>query len=150
MHIYVDALASWLHFVLIFALIAALVGELVLCKLPLTADIVRRLTRFDFVYGMTALLLLIVGFWRAMAYAKGWSFYSVQPWFWFKVATFAAVGIVSIYPTVHFIRWNRAAKRGEAPHVSPERIKKIRGMIHLELALLPIIAFAAVMMARGL
>lgn len=150
MSIYADALISWLHYILVFAVIAALVGELVLCRTPISAESMQRLSRFDLGYGLSALLLLVIGFARALYFAKGWAFYSVQPWFWVKIATFAVVGLLSVFPTIEFIRWSRAAKKGKPAEPSPARIALIRRTIHLELALLPVIVLAAVMMARGL
>jgi putative membrane protein len=149
MNIYGDAAVSWLHYMLIFAVIAALVGELVLCRAPLSPEAVRRLSRFD-LPGLSALLLLIVGFARALHFAKGWAFYAAEPWFWVKIGAFALVGLLSIFPTMEFIRWNRAAKNGTAPAPDEARLRTVRRTIHLELALLPVIVLAAVMMARGL
>lgn len=150
MNIFGDAAISWLHYMLVFAVIAALVGELVLCRTPLAPETVRRLARFDLVYGISAMLLLIVGFVRALHFAKGWAFYVAEPWFWVKIGAFALVGLLSIFPTMEFIRWNRAAKSGTVPEPDAARLRTVRRTIHLELALLPVIVLAAVMMARGL
>jgi len=150
MNIYADAWLAWLHFILIFLLLAALVGELILCRPPMSTDVIRRLRRLDLLYGLSALSLLIVGLARAGHFGKSWAFYSIQPWFWLKLACFGVVGLLSIYPTVVFLRWGRQSKSAGDPSVDAAGIKKVRLFIHLELALLPVIVFAAVMMARGL
>src|SRR6478735_6991342 len=107
-----DLIMSWLHYLLIFAIVGTLVAELVLCRSPLTPETISRLARFDMVYGLSALSLLIVGFGRATGFAKGWAYYSVQPWFWVKIALFATVGLISIVPTMKLVRWNKAMKQG--------------------------------------
>jgi len=70
--------------------------------------------------------------------------------FYIKVALFLAVGLVSIPPTLQFIRWQRALKTGDRPIPPSSDIGSARRYIALELALLAFIPLAAVLMARGI
>ena len=150
MYLLGDTITAWLHFVLIFAIVGSLTAELVLCRHPLTKAVIARLARFDMVYGLSALGLLLVGFGRATGFAKGWSYYAQEPWFWVKIALFATVGGLSILPTMKFLRWNKTAKDLAEISIDAAEVQRIRRHIHAELGLLPFIALAATLMARGL
>ena len=81
---------------------------------------------------------------RAHVAAKGWDYYSHNAFFWGKVATFAVIGLLSIPPSVSYIRWRRV---GIAP--SDDQVRSARHYLYGELALIvPLLACAAAM-ARG-
>lgn len=145
-----DALVSWLHFLLIFAVLALLVMELVLVSGPLTKEIMVRLGRIDMIYGLAAIALVTVGFGRAMAFAKTWEYYKIQPWFWAKLGLLALMGALSAIPTIHFIRWAREIRKGATPSPDVATVKRLKKVIHAELGLIPLIALAAAFMARAL
>ncbi len=89
-------------------------------------------------------LIVLVGFGRAIFAAKGWHYYSHNGFFWAKIGTFALIGLLSIPPTLAYLRWRKA---GAPP--SDEEIKRARFYLHFELALfVPLLGFAAAM-ARG-
>ena len=88
--------------------------------------------------------VIVIGYRRAIFAAKGWAYYSHNAFFWAKIATFVLISLLSVPPTIAFIRWR---KSGVAPDDSAIRLA--RRYIHIELALfvfLPIFAAAA---ARG-
>ena len=60
-----------------------------------------------------------------------------------------AVGLLSIYPTVQFLKWRKALKARQAPALDGAVRKRIRMVLHVELTLLLVIILLAVMMARG-
>jgi putative membrane protein len=77
---------------------------------------------------------------------KGWEFYQTNPFFWAKIATFSAIGLISIAPTIAFIRWARAAKADPAFQPQATEVKRMAGLVRIEvLLLLPLAAFAAAM-----
>ena len=41
---------------------------------------------------------------------KGYQYYLGNPWFWAKMGSFVAIGLLSIPPTLRFIAWSRASK----------------------------------------
>lgn len=144
-----SALFAFLHHVAAFALVAALTAELVLVRSPLTAESARRILRFDAAYGMSATLLLVVGFLRVFYFEKGASYYFHSAPFLAKLALFAAIGLLSAWPTLEFLSWRKALRQGELPAIDPGKIARIRSIIHWELVLLVPLLLAAALMARG-
>ena len=144
------AFAAFLHHLLAFTLVACVAYEFLAFRKPLSIEDARRIQRVDLVYGISAGLLLIVGLLRVFIFEKGVNFYIHNPFFWVKMAAFALVAIMSIDPTLRFLRWNRSLKEGRAPEISEAEFKRTRLLLHLELAGIVIILLAAAMMARGI
>jgi len=133
-----------LHHLLVFGLAVMLAMELAYLR---TSPVpVRRLAGLDTGYGATAVLVFVVGVARVIWGDKGWIFYQANPFFWAKIATFTAIGLLSIAPTVAFIRWSRAAKRNSDFQPGPAEIKRTTAFVRAEVLLLfPLVAFAAAM-----
>lgn len=139
-----DLAAAIAHHVLIFGLFGVLAAELVLVKQGIGQAGVRRLAAIDTWYGVLAVLILVVGFTRAIYAAKGWPYYSHNAFFWAKIATFALIGLLSAPPTIAFARWR---KSDGVP--DPSQVASVRTFLWAEVALFPwLLAFAAAM-ARG-
>jgi len=62
---------------------------------------------------------------------------------------FILLALLSIYPTLVFAAWGKAMRRGEAPDFEPGRLRKVRAIVHTELAGIVLIVLFAAMMARG-
>jgi len=60
------------------------------------------------------------------------------------------VALISIVPTVEFLRWRPALKAGQIPAVSAEKIGFIRAIIHYELIGVVLILLCAALMAKGI
>ena len=134
------------HHLLVFSLVAVLAAEAGLVRRGMSGADVRRVAKIDGAYGLIAALILIVGFSRAIWGAKGWDYYAENPWFHAKMASFLAVGLLSVPPTVRFIRWRRAQKSGAMDAPSDAEVARVRRWFYLQavfLALVP--AFAAAM-----
>ena len=135
----------YLHFISIFTIVGALVSEHVLLKSELTRAEVKRLSRVDAVYGLAALTLLGVGLtlWLS-GIGKPAAFYSRNWIFHTKLTCFLLVGLLSIYPTVFFIKNGKGdpAERIVIP-------KTVLMMLRLELVLPVIIPLLAGLMAKG-
>src|SRR5262245_60598623 len=99
-----DAGLAWLHFVFAFLLVGAIFAEAVILRLPVDGRVARLLLRVDALYGISSVLIIIAGVSRVIWGAKGWDYYQGQPFFWAKIATFALIGIISIFPTMTFMR----------------------------------------------
>ncbi|MBI3901436.1 MAG: DUF2214 family protein [Nitrosomonadales bacterium] len=140
-----DALFAFLHFAAIFAVVAILSCQLIFCKGTLDTASVRRLAGLDRAYMIAAILAVATGLLRAFAGAKGWSFYSTNPFFWAKIATFIAIGLLSIPPTITFIRW-----RNNGTQPNADEVARVRRYISWETMLLPLLPLFAVLMARGI
>ena len=91
-----------------------------------------------------ALLILIVGFTRAHYALKGWDYYMHNHFFWAKIGTFAVIGLLSVPPTLAYIKWRR---RDALP--SDTEIRKQKIFIHTELLLFVLMFGFAAAMARG-
>jgi putative membrane protein len=134
---------AFLHHLAAFALVAALAAELVLLRPNLSAQHVARIARLDAMYGTAAGVLLVVGLLRVFYFEKGAAYYFHSAPFIAKLALFIAVGLLSIYPTVTYRRWNKASVVDEAS------LRMARRLVHLQLAGVVLILLFAAMMARG-
>ncbi len=141
---------AFLHHVLAFTLVATVTVELVLVKDRISIERARRILRTDAIYGVSAILLLVVGFLRVMFFEKGTAYYFHSIPFIAKMLLFITVAILSIYPTLTFLSWRKSLNRGREPVLDPAVIRRIRKLIHLELVCIVLIVLAAAMMARGI
>jgi putative membrane protein len=132
------------HHVLAFGIFGILFAEFWMLRSGLSQATAARLASIDLWYGVFAGALVIVGFCRAHFAAKGWSYYSHNVYFWAKIAVFAAVGLLSLPPTMAFIRWRKSAV---APNESD--LKRVRRYLHVEVALFMLLPIFAAVMARG-
>jgi putative membrane protein len=144
------AFFAFLHHLAAFALVAALTGELVLVRSTLTIESARRIVRFDFVYGISAMTLVVVGLLRVFHFEKGAAYYFHSAPFLAKLTLFAIVGLMSIYPTREFLSWRKSLKQGQIPVVDAGRLRAIRSVIHWELASVALILLLAALAARGI
>ena len=142
--------AAFIHHAAAFLIVAALMVELVLLKNELTASSARSILRIDMVYGIAALVLLVVGFVRVFHTEKGSAYYFENGAFLMKLTLFIVVALLSISPTIRFMSWRKALREGRVPELDDGTRRKVRMTIHVELTLLFIIMLMAVMMARGI
>ena len=142
----VEIFLRYLHFISIFLIFSTLVSEHLFLKKELTRNEIARLAKIDAVYGIAALTLLIAGLtlWLsgagkpALFYSKNWIFHA-------KLSLFVIVGVLSIHPTIFFIK-NRKGNSNEIIHVPVSVFWALR----LELLLLVIIPILAGLMAKGI
>jgi putative membrane protein len=144
-----DLLLAIAHHLLIFALFAILVIRALLIRPGMDSLRIHRAVRIDRLYGMSAALILIVGFARVFFGANSALFYLGNPMFWAKILAIAAVGALSVVPTRHLIEWSRAAHADAAFAPPAEAMRKVRRFIGAELAVFPLILIFAAAMARG-
>jgi putative membrane protein len=145
-----EAAIAYLHFVSVFLVAAFLVTEFFLCTRDLQPAQVKALARVDLYYLIAAAAVLVSGALRMFAVGKGAGFYLNNPVFYIKLAVFLAVGLVSILPTLQFMRWNRALESVQKADPRERDIGSTRRYIALELLLLAFIPLMAVLMARGI
>src|SRR5262245_26669577 len=143
------SLFAFAHHIAAFTLFAALVVELILIREVLTIGTARRLQIADMVFGIAAGVLLVVGFVRVYYFEKGATYYFHTWTFIAKLTLFVLVGLASIVPTLEFLRWRRAVKEGQVPSLSPERVRTLRAIIHVELVGVVLIILMAALMAKG-
>ena len=92
---------------------------------------------------------MIVGLLRVFYFEKGTSFYAQNWFFWTKMFGFALAALLSIYPTVRFVSWNKFFAKNQAPEISDQDVSRIKLILRLEMAAIALILFSAAMMARG-
>ncbi|HEV8331215.1 MAG TPA: DUF2214 family protein [Steroidobacteraceae bacterium] len=145
-----SALFAFLHHAAAFLLVAVVMVELVLMRGEITVAAARTVLRMDSLYGVSAIVLLIVGFIRVFYTEKGADYYFHSGPFLAKLTLFIIVGLLSIVPTVKFLGWRKAVKAGQAPALDDATRRRIRMIIHTELTLLFLIMLCAALMARGI
>jgi putative membrane protein len=144
-----DALLAYAHFASVFLLFAFLTVEAMLLRHEVDAKAASLIARTDLWYGASAGLVLITGLLRVFFGAKGSAFYLENPMFWGKVALFAIVGILSIKPTLMFLRWSRSLKANAAFIPEDTERRTARRLVMTQLHLAALLPLAAVLMARG-
>lgn len=146
---FTEALLAYVHFAAILGVTVFLTSEAALCRVEwMNAAVVRRLLRVDFLYLVFALVLLATGFARTWWGIKGFDWYWSQPLLHLKVTLFVVIGLMSIKPTMLFMKWRkRLDATGELP---PEgEIRQARRWVMIEAHLLVLIPLAATLLARG-
>ncbi|MEZ5197962.1 MAG: DUF2214 family protein [Bacteroidales bacterium] len=142
-------LIPYLHFIGIMALMGSLITEHLFLKPGLSKAQVKSLTTVDLIYGIAAILVLITGLLRWFLYGKGSDYYLINPLFHAKLTLFVVLGVLSVFPTLKFLKWKRQYKNGESPDISEKVVKRQLMFIRIELLIMAVIPLLAVMIARG-
>jgi putative membrane protein len=145
-----SAFFAFVHHAAAFALVSALVIELVLLRTELTLGTARTLQKADMALGISAGLLLVVGLIRVVYFEKGAAYYFHNAAFIGKLSLFAAVALLSIYPTVVFLSWRKSLDEGRLPPAPPAQLRSLRRIVHWELVGVVLILLCAALMARGI
>ncbi len=146
----ISALFAFLHFVAVFGIFCTVFLEWqTISSKPSYAD-ARRIQLCDLWYGIFATIVLVVGFMRVYLFEKGHAFYVASPFYYVKLTLFILVGLISIYPTVRFIKWRAQTNVGQAPDLSMQEYRQILNILRAEMLLLLGVAICASLMARGI
>lgn len=141
-------IVAWIHYMSIMLLLASLLGEHLILKQELTAAQATTIQRLDIVYGASAAIVLATGIWR-MFLEKGTAYYNHQMAFHILYTIFFIVGLLSIYPTMVFLRWRSATREGRGQQLASNQFKKIQMILRVEMSLLLLAPFFATWMAHG-
>jgi putative membrane protein len=147
---YSTALMAFLHHLAAFATVSALAVEVALFKPPLTLQQARRLQVTDNIFGAAAGAVLVIGLLRVWFFEKGAHYYWHDTFFIAKFTAFLIAALISIYPTLLFVSWNKSLRAGTVPEVSAGRVRRVRLCMMLELTAIVVILLCAPPMARGL
>jgi putative membrane protein len=123
--------------------------EFTLLKQELTLANARRLQATDAVLGVAATLLLFIGLARVFWFEKGASYYFSSHAFLGKLSLFIAVAVLSIIPTIEFLKWRRETRAGQVPVVAASKLRQLRIILHVELTAIVLILLFAAIMAKG-
>ena len=145
-----DAALAYLHYVAMFVLFGFLTAEAVIIRRPPDAASVRLLGRVDLWYFGAAIAVLVTGFLRLAFGAKGADFYLSWWPVYVKVGLFLAIGMMSVYPTLAFIRWRRELDHDPAWPLPAAEHRRMRCLVMIEVHLAALVPLFAVIMARGI
>lgn len=141
-----EILIRYFHFITIIGMFSAIVVEHLLLKDTMTVRELKRMATIDGIYGLLAILLVAAGLTLWFGVGKPAEFYTKNWIFHTKVTVVIIVALLSIIPTVFFLK-NRKGEDLEQAVAVPKRIKMI---IRLELLLLLIVPLLATLMAKGI
>ena len=145
-----DLILASLHHLLAFGVVSLFFALHVTVRPGLSGAALHRVAIVDRFQGAFAGLLVIAGVLRLIYGLKGPEFYLSSWTFWAKMAAFAAVGLLSIPPTISIIRWHKASKADPAYVVPDAEIGGARRWLTIQFLLILTIPIFAAMMARGI
>lgn len=145
----IDLLLSLLHFLAAFAMVAILATEIALVRPGITAEQVVRIRRLDGYYGSLIGLILFAGVLEVSYGEKGQAFYTENPIFWMKMVAFAALGLLSVQPTIRIYYWWQEARGGSFFSAPEDEIARVRRFLRLEAFAFALILVLAVFAAQG-
>ena len=144
-----EAILAYLHLLAILTMVVFISSEAALCRVQwLNAAVVERLAKIDLVYGIAAIMVLATGVARTVWGVKGTAWYWTNPLLHVKLTLFIVIGIVSIFPTMTYLRWRKALRAGGSVPSEGE-IKKTRKLVMVQAHLIALIPLVAVFLARG-
>jgi putative membrane protein len=144
-----EALLAYAHLLAILTMVVFISSEAALCRTDwLNAKVVERLAGVDRIYGIAAGAVLLTGLARTWWGVKGTSWYWSNGLLHLKLALFVAVGLMSIKPTMMFIRWRKELRAtGALPDEA--QVKQARRWVMIQAHIIALIPLAAVFLARG-
>ena len=144
-----EAVLAYLHLLAILTMVVFISSEAALCRVQwLNAAVVERLAKIDRVYGIAALAVIATGVVRTVWGIKGTAWYWTNPLLHAKLTLVVVIAVVSIFPTLTFMRWRKALRDNGALPGETE-IRKTRKLVMVQAHLLAIIPLVAVFLARG-
>jgi putative membrane protein len=141
-------IVAWMHYVSIMLMVASLLGEHLLLKPEMDVAQARTLQRLDIVYGASATIVLVTGLLR-MFLEKGPAYYNHHIAFHILFGLFVIAALLSIYPTIVFLRWRADTKAGKGQQLAAAQFRKIQMIVRVEMTLLLLAPFFATWMAHG-
>jgi putative membrane protein len=145
-----DALLHYAHFVCIFLLACLLAGEAFLLKKSLSREGVAQLQGIDRYYGIVAGLVIVTGLLLVFLGEKGPAYYAHNAIFWMKMVLFVSVALISIVPTVAFLRWNQRRTADGSIVLDDGEYRRLRTLLWVQIVLFAFIPLCAALMANGI
>lgn len=145
-----DALLHYAHFLCIFLLVGLLAGEAILLKKLLSRERVIQLQFVDRWLGISAALVILTGLLLVFFGLKGSAYYAHNGVFWVKMGLFVCLGLVSIVPTIGFLRWNQRLAADGSIVLEDDEYRRLRAILWVEIGLVVLIPLCAALMANGI
>lgn len=146
-----EAFLAYAHYLSFILLIGCLIFEWVIYEKSLSARRALQLMKADGLYGFSATSVVATGLIKAFYFGKGSAYYFSNHIFNTKLSLLIIIGLLSIYPTIKFLKWRKPLKSGmEKIEIDEVEYSITRRIIRLELILVFIIPLLAALMARGI
>lgn len=139
-----ELLIRYVHFLSIIVLASALVGEHLLLSKKMPVKVFKKVIVLDAIYGVSAVTALVSGLFLWLSFGKPAEFYSSNYIFHIKLTLYVAIALLSIFPTVYFLR---NLKTKEHDIILPQYLISI---IRLELLLFLPLPLLGVLIAKGI
>ena len=139
----------YLHFISILLVYAAVFAEFIMLSRTLNRQKLSFLAKIDGVYGIASIFVVGAGMAMWFGFDAGLGFkptawYMENPLFHLKYGLFVVVGILSVWPSIFFMRQRKGNQQEE---IIPNHI---RAIVRIELIILSIIPILAVLAAAGI
>ncbi|WP_224484577.1 DUF2214 family protein [Robertkochia aurantiaca] len=139
-------LFRYLHFLSLFIMVGCVISQQFLISKNFDSHRIRRMVLSDTIYGISAIVVALIGLTLWFWVGKPGEFYNRNWLFHLKIGLFILVGVLSIFPTLFYLKSRKRIKKGEAV-TTPGYIIII---VRLELILLLFIPVLSVLMATGI
>lgn len=145
-----NALVAYGHYFFLLIIMGLATFERATVKANMSIETEKSLVIADAIYGLSAVFLLATGYLRATEYGKGWDFYSHEPLFWLKMASFSLVSGLSLFPTITLVK--RGIKIFQDEPIDPMSEKlaaRMQSILNAEISAILTVPLLATLMARG-
>ncbi|GAB5551946.1 MAG: DUF2214 family protein [Saprospiraceae bacterium] len=140
-----EIFTRYFHFITIFGLVSSVIAEHLLLKPRMTRQEIKRMAVIDGIYGLSAILVVAAGLTLWFGVGKPAEYYTQNWIFHTKVGLAILMGLLSIYPTIFFIK-QRKGPAEELVAIPPA----IKWTIRAELLIIFTIPLLASLMAKGI
>lgn len=145
-----DALLLYVHLLCIISLATLLVSELAILRASMPSTMVRRMQLIDRWYGIVAGLVIVTGLSLLFFTSYGVLFFARNPVFWLKMGLFLAVALLSIPPTIAYVRWDRRKASDGSIALDDAEFRRLRGFLLAQVCIFAFIPLCATLMANGI
>ncbi len=143
------AFFAWLHLIAAGLAAGLLLSEYWLCRrIPDRAQ-VRLLGTADLGYFLALTGSLATGLAKVLFFGQDTAYYLTNRLFWLKISLFVVIGLVALFPTRQYIRWNREARTAAAFAPLTRDLERVRATVALQLGLMLLLPLLAILVARG-
>lgn len=97
---WLELFVRYFHFIGIIGVSASLIAEGFTVNSSIPRKTISSLAKIDSLYGISAIVTLVMGLIMWLWIGKPSDFYNKNPLFHTKITLFAIIGILSIWPTV--------------------------------------------------
>ncbi len=147
--VFKSALVAYVHYLCIILCFGSLLFERLRLKDNLNRSEAISIILADIIYGLAGVMIIITGILRVRYYGQGAEFYTHNPLFWIKVASYIVVGLLSLYPTITYVLWAIPLSKNQLPTITNQMVSRFQLIINVELIGFSVIPLMASLMARG-